>query len=335
MLAVAVIILLFGVLFVAEALYVRLAHRLGIGVVRDVDGCETFVPVGGGVVFALAAIAAVFLAPWHTIWFLAAVAGGVALAALSFVDDLVKLSPRLRLVVQAIVLATVLYPLLAAGHVAVYLLAVLACVGYLNTSNFMDGSNGMLAGYSGVVLASLVFAACAVMPSSDCDVALPSVGSIRVLCSCLLVAAAVFAMFNFRSRAVVFSGDVGSIAVGYFIAFSLTVLIVRYGRVSMAVFVIVFLVDTFCTFVQRLFNGENVLSPHKKHLYQIFLREGYPQLSVAAAYAMVQFAINALWFVVPPAWQNTYALAVAVLVCAAYLVLKSKMTSSSKIKYLK
>lgn len=321
---VALAVILFLALFAAETLYIRLAYKTGIGVVRMVGGIETFVPVGGGVVFAIAAVAALFMPPWQGPWFAAAVAGGVALAVLSFVDDIIKLSPRLRLVVQALVIATVLMPLLYGANAALYLLAVVGCVGYLNASNFMDGSNGMLAGYSGVVLASLVVATCVGMPAAGFPTDLPRPDGIRVLCSFLLVAVAVFAMFNFRSRAMVFSGDVGSITVGYFIAFSLTVLMAYYGRLSMAVFVLVFFVDTFFTFLHRLFKGENVLSPHKKHLYQIMLQAGYQQLTVAAGYALLQAVLNVGWLLVPAPWQNRYSIAVAFAVCVVYLFVKSK-----------
>lgn len=308
----AIAIVFAAVLALLEWGYIRIARRYHIGTtVPDGDGGarKRFVAVGGGFIFILAAVIAVAFYPAidpYLINVYMYVGGGALLAVMSYADDLVHLSPRLRLAVHVVVTALVLYMLPFDGRWWLYAVAVVACTGYINASNFMDGSNGMLALYSAVVLASLV----AVHPT--------------VICVALLVAVAVFAVFNCRTRALVYSGDVGSITLGFFIATTMVYYILLYGEYSMAVFVAVFLVDTFCTFAERLVRGDNVLLPHHRHLYQRLIRGGCPQLAVAAVYAGVQLAVNAGWFVLPQQWRAAYAVAVALVLLALYIITRSR-----------
>lgn len=314
--------ILFVVLVLVELLYIRLARRYGIGVEEHIGDRRVFTPVGGGCIFIIAAIYASLAHPFPGPEFYMALCGGVFLAIVSYIDDVVKLSARLRLVIQTLLMAAILYPLPLHGNFDAYLLALIGCVGYINASNFMDGSNGMLATYSAVVLGSLILAAGTVPDPAGCTSALPPPSSVAAISAALLTAVGAFALFNFRPRALVFSGDVGSITLGFFIALGLTSLIVYSSTVSMAIFVVVYLVDTFCTFVQRLLNGERVLEPHRKHLYQLLLRTGYSSSTVATTYSAIQLIVSAGWFVTPEKWQNFYSLTATLVLLSVYVWLK-------------
>lgn len=307
-------------LLLLELLYIRLARKLGIGVEREQGGRRAFVSVGGGIIFIIAAAAAFFCCPQWSTEAVMVLAGGFLLAVTSYIDDLVTLSAPLRLVVQTLLIAAILLPMITAGYLAMWLIALIGCVGYINSSNFMDGINGMLAAYSVVVTATLIHAACQL----PCNIDMPLLDANRIIAvnAALMVALLVFAIFNFRRRAVVFSGDVGAITVGFFIAVSLTSLMLATGSISMLIVVAVYLIDTFATFVQRLLNGENVLSKHHKHLYQLLVRKGYPQLGVASAYAAIQLAVNFGWTLTPAHLQDLYSLVVGLMLVCVYVAIK-------------
>ena len=309
-------VILLILLAVAEPLYIRLATHMRIGVEYQLGTRRVFTPVGGGCIFFAAAIAAIFAHGIPGPYMLTVAAGATVLAVMSFTDDIVRLSPRLRLVAQTVAMGLILWLLPFDGHIDLYILALIGCVGYINSSNFMDGSNGMLTAYSAVVLLSLAF--------------LPLSALMQRTLISLLLAAAVFAFFNFRRKALVFSGDVGSITMGFFIAVALATLMVGTGNLSMYIFVIVFMLDTFCTFVQRLLNGERVLHPHRKHLYQLLIRAGYPQLGVAGCYAAIQGAVSAGWYAVPAHTQNVYSLACTLTLLTVYVWLKLHVNSIIK-----
>ena len=146
-------VVLAAVLALLEWAYIRVARRNHIGVTASDKGRRRFVAVGGGFIFILAAIMAVAVfpatAPYIFLVYMY-VGGGAILAVLSYADDLITLSPRLRLGVHIAVTALVLALMPFGSNYLLYACAVIACTGYMNASNFMDGINGMLALYSGV-----------------------------------------------------------------------------------------------------------------------------------------------------------------------------------------
>ena len=299
--------MLAAVLALLEWAYIRVARRNHIGVTASDKGRRRFVAVGGGFIFILAAIMAVAVfpatAPYIFLVYMY-VGGGAILAVLSYADDLITLSPRLRLGVHIAVTALVLALMPFGSNYLLYACAVIACTGYMNASNFMDGINGMLALYSGVVLATL---AC-VMPSP--------------VVLALLVSTAVFAAYNCRREPSVYSGDVGSITIGFFIATSLVYYILDSDEYSAAVFVLVFLIDTFCTFMERLLRGDNVFMSHRRHLYQLLIRRRAHPLTVSAGYAAVQLAVNGVWLMLPEAARPVYVIASAAILVTLYIFIR-------------
>lgn len=308
-------LILAAVLALAEWGYIRIARRYHIGISdTDNQGRRHFIAVGGGFIFILAAVIAVAFYPAtdrNMINVYMYTGGAALLAVMSYADDLVGLSAKLRLVAHIVVIALVLAMYPFGGNVWLYLLAVTACTGYVNASNFMDGTNGMLALYSAVVLVSLLFV------------------EVTALSIALLTAVAVFAFFNCRKNAMVYSGDVGSISIGFFIATTITYYILVSGEMSMAVFVAVFLTDTFCTFVIRLVNGERVLDSHRKHLYQRLIAGGCRPLAVAAVYAGLQLAVNAAWLAMPAQGRIPFALAASAVLLAAYAGLRFALSKKT------
>jgi Fuc2NAc and GlcNAc transferase len=205
---------------------------------------------------------------------LAALLGGLAVAALGFIDDRrhLRAGPRLLVHVLAALWALVwlggLPPvsLWAQAHSAGpagYLLGVLGIVWVLNLFNFMDGIDGLAASeaifitWGAASLATLSTAASAVSPAAWV------VGA-----ACLG-----FLIWNWPP-AKIFLGDVGSGYLGYVIA----VLAIAAGRRDPAalwewlILGGVFWVDATVTLSRRVFRGEAPYKAHRTHAYQWLAR---------------------------------------------------------------
>ena len=105
----------------------------------------------------------------------------------------------------------------------------------------------------------------------------------------------VFGYYNFRKKALMFAGDVGSISLAICILF----LILSLVRVTAAPIVIVLLavygVDSVLTILRRLYKKEKVTEAHRDHLYQLLVhKKGYSHGVVASLYGMVQLVCGGL-----------------------------------------
>lgn len=297
------------ILFGVEVIYLRIAAYNEASLQRPVGRSSHKSPTitGGGFIFCLAALAAVWMAPSHGALFFAA---GLSVAsAVSFVDDFRPLGVSVRLAAQ---LASVVLMLFGTGALAaaplwLWCAAAIGSAAYLNAFNFMDGINGITAAYSAVLLAALMWLDSVY---AFADPRLPAL---------TLCAVGVFAYFNFRPRAVCFAGDVGAISVALVTLYMLVSLIAVTGSVWWIVLVAVYGVDTALTVVRRIFRRENIFRAHRLHLYQYLANERrMPHLAVAATYAAVQAAVDL------GAWLSrdhlgVYFAAVTVLLSAAYL----------------
>jgi UDP-GlcNAc:undecaprenyl-phosphate GlcNAc-1-phosphate transferase len=92
-----------------------------------------------------------------------------------------------------------------------------------------------------------------------------------------------FLPFNFP-RAQIFLGDVGSQAIGYWLAV-MAVAAARYETLRTPFFLIPLLLaavifDVVFTLVRRTLAGENPATPHRGHLYQVIQRAGWPATRV-------------------------------------------------------
>jgi hypothetical protein len=105
----------------------------------------------------------------------------------------------------------------------------------------------------------------------------------------------VFLFFNFRTKALCFSGDVGSLSIALLILFLLFKLIVFTGQPIYAFLLIVYGIDSGYTLVSRKLKGEDIFKPHRSHLYQLFVHtKGYSHLFVSFLYSIIQLGINYL-----------------------------------------
>ena len=220
-----------------------------------------------------------------------AFASAFALAAgLGWWDDHRNLGVGVRLAAQLAICGGLAWFLLTGSAGA---LPTIACVAwlllYLNLHNFMDGINGLAAAQTAFCAGA--FALLAGEGGGFAPYWLCVVGA---------VAALGFLPFNFP-RARIFMGDVGSTALGLWLA-AMAVLLAWSGALAAGSALIVmsaFVVDGAMTLGYRVLRGKRWWRPHREHLYQWLARAGWTHVRVVGAY----FAWNVL-LALPLAWMN-------------------------------
>ena len=256
-------ILIFVLLLIAELVYFRIADKYNIiDKPNQRSSHSTIVLRGGGIIFMIGAWVWSAFFGFHYPWFLA---GLTLVAGVSFVDDIHSLPDSVRLVAQFAAAAMAFYQLdiLHWEMWWIVLVALIVYVGATNVINFMDGINGITAGYSLAVLFPL-----AALNVDDKFVA-------QSLIFTTIIAAIVFCIFNFRpkGKAKCFAGDVGSIGIAFIMLFLLGNVIIKTEDITWLIFLLVYGVDGCLTIIHRIMLHENLGEAHRKHAYQIMANE--------------------------------------------------------------
>ena len=305
-------------LLAAELIYFRIADKCNIiDKPNERSSHKTIVLRGGGVIFTIGLWMWSIVFGFQYPWLLA----GVTLAAgISFVDDIHSLPDSLRLVVQFASMFLVFQEvgLLHWNMWWIIPIALISAVGGTNIFNFMDGVNGISAGYS---LAMLI------------PIALANRGMAFVEESYLIVAilgVVVFSIFNFRpkGKAKCFAGDVGSIGIAFIILFALGRLMLTTKDVTYIVFFLVYGIDGSLTIFHRIMLHENLGQAHRKHAYQLMANElKMSHVTVSFLYMVMQLVISLGFIYLCP---NTvlahwiYLVAAGLVLAGAYVVFMKK-----------
>ena len=275
--------IIFILLFVAEFLYFRIADKCNIiDKPNERSSHSTIVLRGGGIIFLISVWIWGAFFGFQYPWFLV---GLTLVAGISFVDDIHSLPDSVRLVAQFAAAAMAFYQLgiLHWSMWWIILLALIVYVGATNVINFMDGINGITAGYSLAVLIPL---------------ALVNTNGIFVEQSLIIstiLASLVFCIFNFRpkGKAKCFAGDVGSIGIAFIILFLLGNVMIETTDITWLIFLLVYGVDGCLTIVHRIMLHENLGEAHRKHAYQIMANElKVGHVKVALLYTVMQLVIS-------------------------------------------
>lgn len=269
-------------LFVAELLYFRLADCFNIIDKPNERSSHTSVTLrGGGIIFYIAALLYFILSGFQYPWFFL---GLTMMTIISFLDDVFTLSNKLRLFVHFSSVLLMAYQLdLFEMPWYFLLIGFVVMVGVINAYNFMDGINGITACYS-LAVAGLLLLVNRQVAFIDPD-----------LLIYIILGVAVFAFFNFRTKAKSFAGDVGSVAIAYILLFALGTLILTTGEFIYILFLTVYGIDAVWTIIQRLLRKENIFQAHRSHLYQYLGNEaGVNKLLVSFSYGALQFLIGLL-----------------------------------------
>ena len=270
-------------LFIAELIYFCIANQRNIiDKPNERSSHSTIVLRGGGIIFLIGAWIWSLFFGFQYPWFLA---GLTLVAGVSFIDDIHSLPDSVRLVAQFTAAAMAFYQLgiLHWSMWWIILLALIVYVGATNVINFMDGINGITAGYSLAVLIPL-----ALVNMDDIFVE-------QSLIISTILSSLVFCIFNFRpkGKAKCFAGDVGSIGIAFIILFLLGNVIIRTMDITWLIFLLVYGVDGCLTIVHRIMLHENLGEAHRKHAYQIMANElKVGHVKVALLYTVMQLVIS-------------------------------------------
>lgn len=276
-------ILVFVLLLIAEIVYFRIADKFNIiDKPNERSSHSTIVLRGGGIIFLIGAWVWSFFFGFEYPWFLA---GLTLVAGVSFVDDIHSLPDSVRLVAQFAAAAMAFYQLRILHWEMwwIMLIALIVYVGATNVINFMDGINGITAGYSLTVLVPL---AVVNMKGGYAE---------QSLITSIILASLVFCIFNFRpkGKAKCFAGDVGSIGIAFIMLFLLGNVIMKTGDITWLIFLLVYGVDGCLTILHRIMLHENLGEAHRKHAYQIMANElKIGHMKVTVLYMAMQLAVS-------------------------------------------
>ena len=309
-------------LVAAELIYFRIADKCNIiDKPNERSSHSTIVLRGGGIIFAISMVIWLILqmvnGEWCTVQdYLPFMVGLVLICGVSFWDDVQSLPDSVRLVAQFTAMALMFWSMFGVQDswfmvqdwywkVAIIIAALIVCVGATNIINFMDGINGITAGYSLAVLVPLtlvndsglmVQGSCVPLVASEQSSSASVQGFIEP--SYLIVAiigVLVFCIFNFRpkGKAKCFAGDVGSIGIAFIMLFALGRLIVQTGDITYLIFLLVYGVDGCLTIIHRIMLHENLGEAHRKHAYQLMCNElkiGHVKISLL--YMAMQLVVS-------------------------------------------
>lgn len=318
-----------AILLAAELLYFRIADKCNIiDKPNERSSHATIVLRGGGIIFTLSMVAWAILmlalgkdiAPY-----LPFLIGLVMIAGISFVDDIHSLPDSVRLVVQFTAILLMFWSMglyTASGSwlwtVVMAAVALFFCVGATNIINFMDGINGITAGYAFAMLLPMLLL--------NRDLGFVEESYLIVA----IIGVLVFSIFNFRpkGKAKCFAGDVGSIGIAFIILFALGRLMLATKDVTWIVFFLVYGVDGSMTIFHRIMLHENLGQAHRKHAYQLMANElGMSHVAVSLIYMIMQLAISLGFIYLCP---NTilahwiYLLSAAAVLAIAYVLFMKK-----------
>ena len=232
-------------------------------------------PQGGGIAVIVAALAVaasaatVSLNDPASLWLVFAATAFLSLVGAA--DDLWTIEVAPRLLLQTVAVGFMLASLPAELRVVPMLpwwiervLLLLACLWFVNLTNFMDGIDWMTVAEFVPITVGLTFIGyLGALPAHGIVVAL-------ALCGGLIG----FAPFN-KPVARIFLGDVGSLPIGLLLSW-LLILVAGRGHLTAAlVLPLYYLADATLTLLRRMANREPFWRAHRTHFYQLATDRGF------------------------------------------------------------
>lgn len=235
----------------------------------------------------------------------------IIILIIGLIDDMISLSPRVRFVVEIIL---ILYLIKCTGcqlndfhglwgikQIPNYIsvpLTVFACVGIINAVNLIDGVDGYSSGYS--IISCALF-----------GIMFYALGDIRMVALAAIVAASLLPFFLhnvFGRHSKMFIGDAGTLSLGIiFSVFVMTIissshnlegLPTNLGLIPFTLAVLcVPVFDTLRVMSARIMKGKSPFSPDKTHLHHLFLELGYSHIGSALSIILINIFVVLCWFI--------------------------------------
>jgi Fuc2NAc and GlcNAc transferase len=255
---------------------------------------ESPIPSGGGVVFSLIFLIAIFLT-WQSLLFLTSLwlilgLGGFLTALFGFIDDVKNIGAKFKLLIQILLSSWAVFWLYSDNVLILNWIPffitfpslLFLMIWMMNAYNFIDGVDGMAA--SGAIFVSLTLALVLHLNSN----------SIELMSIFILLAASVsgFIFYNWPP-ATIFMGDAGSAFLG-FIFGSLLLFSTLNEYISIWSWLTVFgyfIADTTVTQIARVILVKKWYLPHRSHAYQNLARINNSHIMVTSGVTLY----NLLW----------------------------------------
>ena len=254
-------------------------------------------PKGGGIGILITFYILSYMYSLH--WSLWITAGFISL--LSFWGDKIDINPKIRLLLQVIFSAVFIFYINISKFISffdtqnkvytivcflsVLIVLIIFQVGTANFYNFMDGINGIAAINGIIAFSSIGFVAQTF--HNQMNISYLAIG--------IAIACFAFLPFNFP-RAKVFLGDVGSVLLGFLFA-GLMIIIAENVKdlLCYSGFLFLFYADEITTMLERIKDKQSLISPHRRHLYQILVNEReIEHWKVTTIYGFAQILISIL-----------------------------------------
>lgn len=250
--------------------------------------------------------------------------GSIIIVLTGFLDDLVELSPKVKLLGQLIAATIVVLggvqveyinlpfgSQLEFGYFSIPL-TILWIVGITNAINLIDGLDGLAAGVSAIALITISWMAIIKGDAFVTGMGLILLGSILG-----------FLLYNFHP-AKIFMGDTGALFLGYMIS---VLSLLGFKNVTAISFIIPVIIlgvpisDTFFAIIRRIVNKKPLSAPDKSHLHHCLLRLGYShRQTVLMIYGMSAiFGVAAIIFSKATMWGSLLLIAVLLLVIELFV----------------
>lgn len=227
-------------------------------------------------------------------------------------DDILTLSPYLRLAIEIIVVLLFIYGtgwsiddfhgLWGINEIPRYVavpLTVFACVGIINAINMIDGVDGLMSGYSivvSIILAAFFFKA------ADMDLSAMA----------MIAAGALIPFFMFNvvgQKSKMYLGDGGSLMIGTMLALFVVSILKHKSLCSMSVddsfglvpFTLAILsvpvFDTLRVMSIRIRDRRSPFSPDKNHLHHMFISLGFSHLGTTLSVIFLNILVILAWLI--------------------------------------
>ena len=214
----------------------------------------------------------------------------VVMTGLGAIDDVRPLPVAPRFVLQAVVVAAILYAVPEQMRVIPALpwwlercLLLIGGLWFVNLVNFMDGIDWMTVAEAVPLTATLAIIGFAGgLPAYATALSLALGGAMIG-----------FAYFN-RPTARIFLGDVGSLPIGLMLGF-LLLLVAGSGHLIAALLApLYYLADATLTLLRRAARGEPILQAHRTHFYQRATDNGFTTMGIVARVFAVNIGLGVL-----------------------------------------
>ena len=309
-------VIVFAAIFVFSALAALIATGVLLPILRR---CKVFdlpnerssherpIPSGGGIALVFVAVTIWLVISYDVFgWFqimesnqnVKWVTGGTVLLALvSWADDLKGLNPLIRLASQlgTVIGVMILLPeplVLFNGMIPSWLDQVIIAflwIWFINLFNFMDGIDGLAGIETGAIGLGVFFIA-----------TYTSIGGTLAILALTLSAVGIgFLVWNW-APAKIFMGDVGSIPIGFLLAWLLLTLAQKGYMLQALIIPAYYLADATVTLIRRASRGEKIWLPHRDHYYQQAVQRGLGHARVSVVVAglnafLIGLALLSLW----------------------------------------